>query len=75
MDGAGNLYGTTPGNIFKLIPSGGGWIYTSLHDFINDGKDGGDSYSHVLVGGDGNLYGTTVQGGSHGYGTVWQITP
>ena len=46
MDAAGNLYGTTTGTgtssagvVFKLTPSGDGWIYTSLHDFTG-GLDG-----------------------------------
>ena len=45
MDDAGNLYGATDwgsneaGNVFKLIPSGTGWTYISLHDFngVSDG--------------------------------------
>lgn len=81
MDGTGNLYGTTLcdganhlGNIFKLAPSGGGWTYTSLHDFT--GGDGGAyPLSSVIVDASGNLYGTASAGGSHGHGVVWEIAP
>jgi len=80
VDAAGSLYGTTAyggphgyGNVFKLTPSGGSWIYTDLHDFTGGG-DGGYPYSSVLIGADGNLYGTASVGGS-GNGVVWEITP
>jgi len=81
MDQAGNLYGTTycdganqVGNVFKLTPSGSSWTYTSLHDFTG-GNDGEIPFCSVAFDGSGNLYGTTVTGGSRGAGTVWEITP
>jgi len=86
MDAAGNLYGTTngggaygAGNVFKLTPSGGGWTYTSLHDFTG-GSDGSAPDCNVIFDANGNLYGTTVWGGSsqncyNGCGVVWEITP
>ena len=81
MDTAGNLYGTTAasgayvaGSVFKLTPSGGGWNYTTLHDFTG-GSDGGFPQGGVVFGTNGNLYGTTVNGGTHGLGVVFEITP
>jgi uncharacterized repeat protein (TIGR03803 family) len=80
MDSAGNLYGTaindgayTYGSVFKLTPTSQGWVYTDLHDF--DVSDGAYPISSVLIDGNGNLYGTTSQGGTYGYGVVWKITP
>jgi len=80
-DPAGNLYGTTnrtgaygKGAVFKLTPSGGGWIYTALHDFTG-GSDGGYPLSNVIFDTTGNFYGTASTGGSHGDGVVWEITP
>ncbi len=47
LDAAGNVYGGTiyggafdAGTVFKLSPSGSGWLYTSLHDFHTFGNDG-----------------------------------
>lgn len=81
MDAAGNLYGTTYldgayffGAVFKLTPSNGGWTYTSLHDFTG-GSDGAGPISNVVFDVNGNLYGTTSEGGAYGYGVVWEITP
>ena len=83
LDSSGNLYGTTRGgggtnnpwgNVFKLTPSNGGWIYTDLHDFTG-GSDGGVPYSSVVVDSNGNLYGTATVGGANDDGVVWEITP
>ncbi len=81
MDGGGDLYGTTQcdgannlGNVFKLTPSGGSWTYTSLHDFTGGGNDGEFPLS-VILDTSGNLYGTTVVGGTKAEGVVWEITP
>jgi len=87
MDSSGTLYGTTAcdgahnlGNIFKLIPSNGGWTYTSLHDFTG-GSDGANASSTVTIDASGNLYGTVQDGGEgtcgngDGCGVVWEITP
>ncbi|HTV65132.1 MAG TPA: choice-of-anchor tandem repeat GloVer-containing protein [Bryocella sp.] len=80
MDTAGNLYGATfgdgaygYGSIFKLTPSGGGWIYTDLHDFTG-GDDGRYPAGSVTFDQAGNLYGTTTGGGTFGYGVVFEIT-
>ena len=88
-DQAGNLYGTAPfdglysqGVVFKLTPTGEGWIYTSLHDFTG-GSDGYIPFGGVTLDANGNLYGTAFGGGGGncsnpygpGCGTVWKITP
>lgn len=46
---------------------------TTKHVFSN-GADGGNPEASLIVGSDGNLYGTTTIGGS-GSGTVFQLTP
>ena len=85
MDSAGSLYGTTrndgaygQGSVFKLTPSGGGWTYTTLHDFCAGGypcSDGDQVFGSVVFDQAGNIYGTAGQGGAYGYGVVWEITP
>jgi len=81
IDGVGNLYGTTVcdgahgfGNVFKLTNSGNSWTYTSLYDFTG-GSDGADPRSTVTFDANGNLYGTTPEGGVRNNGVVWMITP
>jgi len=79
MDKAGNIYGSASsggannaGTVFKL--SAGSWGYSDLHDFDFNG-DGLYPYSGITLDSAGDLYGTTANGGSDGYGIVYQITP
>ncbi len=81
MDAAGNLYGTTlaggafqQGSVFKLTHSSGGWSYSTLYDFT-DGSDGRSPYGHLILDGNGNLYGTAGWGGPTNNGVIWEITP
>ena len=81
MDAAGNLYGSTYGLgtdsfgfVFKLTHADGSWTFTNLHEFTN-GADGAYPIGGVTLDSAGNVYGTCVEGGGQGYGTVWQITP
>ncbi len=80
-DAAGNLYGTTLldganrfGTVFKLTPSDGGWTYTDLYDFTG-GSDGGEPMSNIVLDAQGNVYGTTYQGGANNLGVAFEITP
>jgi uncharacterized repeat protein (TIGR03803 family) len=89
MDASGNLYGTTAygggqgtcilttnvycGTAFELSPSaGGGYTETVLHSF-GAGTDGQNPEANLVLR-DGNLYGTTAYGGTHGFGTVFVLT-
>jgi uncharacterized repeat protein (TIGR03803 family) len=80
MQGAdGNFYGTTSnggnasseGVIFKVTTAG---VYTVLHTFTGASTDGAYSYTSLLQGSDGNLYGITQSGGTTGEGIVYKIT-
>jgi uncharacterized repeat protein (TIGR03803 family) len=83
LDAAGNLYGTTSyggtysyGTVFELTPTaGGGWTEKVLHNFNYNGTDGNYPYAGLIFDAAGNLYGTTYQGGTYGYGTVFEFTP
>lgn len=79
--GTGGCYGDSPcGTVFKMTPGGS---LTILHDFI--GIDGNGPFGELLLGTDGNFYGTTYWGGANladclgnwtgGCGTVFKITP
>jgi uncharacterized repeat protein (TIGR03803 family) len=83
MDAAGNLFGTTfvggaygAGEVFELTPhSAGGWSESVIYSFTG-GADGADPYfADVIFDASGNLYGTTVGGGSYNLGTVFKLTP
>jgi uncharacterized repeat protein (TIGR03803 family) len=73
----GNLYGTTAdggtngyGTVFRITTND---VFTPLYSFT-DGHDGADPEAALLQAGDGNLYGTTYEGGTNGYGVVFRIT-
>ena len=93
-DAQGNLYGTTVsggdascdapygcGTVFKIDASGN---ETVLYRFTGTGGDGEFPYAGLVQDGQGNLYGTTFNGGSascsNGYGgvgcgIVFKLTP
>jgi uncharacterized repeat protein (TIGR03803 family) len=86
MDVAGNLYGTTVyggqyqgpytgGTVFELLPSGGKWTERVLHSF-GYGTDGDFPQGALIFDKAGNLYGTTVLGGTNelGDGIVFELT-
>ena len=84
-DKLGNLYGTTLyggangsnfGTVFQLSPSG---TETILHSFSENGTDGYQPYGRLIMDESGNLYGTTIYGGTGasatgGAGTIFKIT-
>ena len=77
----GNFYGATEnggannqGTFFRITPSG---TLTTLYNFCSQTNctDGGEPMSAPIQGTDGNFYGTTYNGGTANYGTVFKITP
>jgi uncharacterized repeat protein (TIGR03803 family) len=76
----GGTYGA--GTVFVLKPprpGGGGskrtWTESVLHSFPLDGLDGSLPFAGPVFGMQGELYGTTVGGGTTGYGTVFEMWP
>jgi uncharacterized repeat protein (TIGR03803 family) len=73
----GNFYGTTYGGVgttrygtvFKVTGKG---QWTLLHAF--NLSDGANPYAPLVLGKDGNFYGTTFNGGTAGSGVVFKIT-
>lgn len=88
QDGQGNLYGTTSsggdsgwGTVFELSPPPGGtgpWNETVLHSFKGggSGEDGAYPYAGLALDAQGNLYGTTAEGGFSAFccGTIFKVT-
>jgi len=83
IDAAGNLYGTTNsggangvGAIYKLAPnSDGTWSESVLYSLGSFSGDGTYTWAEPVFDAAGNLYGTTVSGGSYGSGTVYKLSP
>jgi uncharacterized repeat protein (TIGR03803 family) len=78
---SGVLYGTTTnggatgfGTVFQLAPSSGSFNEKVLYSF-KGGSDGANPQASLAIGSTGVLYGTTFQGGTPGWGTVFQLIP
>ena len=91
----GALFGTTQsggpgewGSVFELTPpaaAGGTWTESVLYTFTGQNGDGSEpNYSGVVIGPNGELYGTTTYGGSGsctyqiappGRGIVYELVP
>jgi uncharacterized repeat protein (TIGR03803 family) len=76
--GDGNFYGSTEfggtnylGNIFEMTPEG---VLINLYSFTG-GSDGSYPGAALVLGADGNFYGTTATGGVDGAGNIFKITP
>ena len=72
------LYGTTAaggpnsgGTVYRLALNGN--VETVIHSF--GGAGDGDSSHAALINVGGTLYGTTLDGGAHGAGSVFSVTP
>ncbi len=62
------------GAIVTLTPkSGGGWTYNLAYDFPAYSGDASGPYSGMIADSNGDLFGTTISGGSGGGGTVFEI--
>jgi uncharacterized repeat protein (TIGR03803 family) len=76
----GDLYGVTSGDnagtpwtFFKITPGG---ALTTLNSFCPQaGCPQGNGPEGIIQASDGDFYGTTVDGGAYGYGTIFKIAP
>jgi uncharacterized repeat protein (TIGR03803 family) len=73
----GNFYGASYqggansfGSIYKMAPNG---AVTAVYEFTGS-ADGAYPYADLVQGKDGHFYGTTLEGGANGYGTVFGLT-
>ena len=84
FDTVGNLYGTIVatcnrlGQVYELSPAqnlNGMWDLTPVRNFQGPPGDGRWPEGPVTFDQSGNLYGTTLGGGSNDYGTVYELIP
>ena len=87
QDARGNLYGTTSfggahngGTVFELSNAGGKWKETVLYSFCSQSgcADGYSPWAGLVQDAKGNLYGTTIYGGTgcsnESCGTVFKLS-
>jgi uncharacterized repeat protein (TIGR03803 family) len=85
LDKNGNLFGTTGtggaqrslGTVFELSPPTNGsvaWTETVLHRF-HGAPDGGIVESPIVMDSSGNLFGSTLRGGTDNLGIAYMVTP
>jgi uncharacterized repeat protein (TIGR03803 family) len=89
FDASGNLYGTTSlggesgtacggrgcGTVFQLTPGKAKWTKHDVFSFRQSDSSGSTPLAGLIFDGSGNMYGTTLSGGAHHIGTVFEITP
>jgi len=49
--------------------------FTPLYSFAGGNSDGADPYHTLILGSDGDFYGTTLAGGTSNTGTIFKVTP
>ncbi len=82
LDSAGNLYGTTYrggvnnfGTAFRLTPrSSGGWQKSTLYSFTSSDVGISGPANSLALDTAGNLYGTILDGGANGVGSIFKLT-
>lgn len=83
LSGDGSLIGTTyfggahaKGSVFKVVPNGTSSQLTTLYSFCAEAicSDGSNPNAGVAIDANGNLLGTTYQGGVNGKGIVYKLT-
>lgn len=76
----GNYYGTTSffgayggGSVFRITPAG---ELTTVYSFCaqTNCADGAQPNAALMLASDGKFYGTTVNSGANGYGTIFSLT-
>ncbi len=82
QEGGSNSCGNGCGTVFNLRPPPRActtalcpWTETVIHSFSGQPDGAGPYYGDVVFDQAGNLYGTTLGGGTGGWGTVYRLTP
>ena len=83
LDSQGNLYGTTDsggdngfGTVYELSPNGDGtWSEQILYSFGASYSDAEVPRAGLIFDSQGNLYGTTFDGGEYRGGAIFELSP
>ncbi len=59
--------------VYSLTPSGNSWAESVLYSFGASSSDGINPHAPLLSTSSTVFYGTTYNGGAHGYGTVYEL--
>jgi uncharacterized repeat protein (TIGR03803 family) len=80
-DAEGNLFGTTfeggtgsAGTIFEIAKTNSGYASTPTTLINFDGTNGANPVASLIADSNGNLYGTTYEGGVYNAGTVFELS-
>jgi uncharacterized repeat protein (TIGR03803 family) len=80
LDGNGNLFGTTAaggtfgdGTVFEIVKTSSGYASTPTTLVNFNGANGNEPVTGVIADANGNLFGTSFDGGASGDGTVFEI--
>jgi len=80
IDAHGNLFGTTEsgganndGTVFEIVHTASGYAKHPTTLFSFDGTDGSAPHAGLIADANGDLFGTTSQGGANNRGTVFEI--
>ena len=78
FDSTGNLYGPASqggtgrgGTVYELSPSGNSWTFNVLYSLVGGGGEG--PAAGLTMDAAGNIYGTMLNDGAHGYGSVFKL--
>jgi uncharacterized repeat protein (TIGR03803 family) len=80
LDAQGNIYGTGSGSLGH-VGQGSVWelsrlandSYAVINEYFFNGTNGAYPGNSVTLDAQGNLYGTTSEGGAYGDGTLWEV--
>jgi len=80
-DANGNLFGTTAageasgyGTVFEVTKTSSGYAATPTILVSFDNANGAVPLGSLIADANGNLFGTTEEGGAFGFGTVFEVT-
>ena len=63
------------GAVYAMVPHGKTYVEAVVYSFTGGPGDGANPFAGLVADASGALYGTTLDGGAKGYGTVFKLAP